>query len=168
MAYSASYALHAAGQPAAVVDHALSVRAAVDNYYRGRVPKAAADSAVSGIQQETWFSQVLLPGGGRLPDDPTHTQWYATMDYDPLATIARIKVPMLFFFAEDDAYVPVPESMTRFREVARTTDVTILRISGTNHFMDTGKPAYAGPTSPVYIHDLVDWLTKHETLDVGR
>jgi pimeloyl-ACP methyl ester carboxylesterase len=163
MDYTARYALMAAGQPAGVVDRALRVRLAVDGYYRGRVAKAVAETAVSGIQQETWFSQVSLPAGGRLPDDPTHTQWYATMDYDPVATIARIKVPIVFFFAEDDAYVPVEESVTRFRQVVRISDVTILRIPGTDHFMNTGKPGYAGPTSTVYIQDLVDWLKRRQT-----
>ena len=160
MDYTARYALTAAGQPGSVVDRALRVRSTVDDYYRGRVAKTVAETAVSGIQQETWFSQVSLPAGGRLPDDPRHTQWYATMDYDPLVTIARIKVPIVFFFAEDDAYVPVEESVTHFRQVARVSDVTILRIPGTDHFMNTGKPAYTGPTLTVYIHDLVDWLAK--------
>ena len=31
---------------------------------------------------------------------------------------------MVFFFAEDDAYVPVEESVTHFRQVARASDVT--------------------------------------------
>ena len=160
MDYTASYALRAAGEPPDVVNRALHVRAVVDDYYRGRVTKSVAEAAVNGIQQESWFSQVFLPVGGRLPDDPTHSLWGATMDYDPLATLARLTVPVVFFFADDDAYVPVEESMTLVRKATRASDVTVLRVPGTDHAMETGGPASGGQTSTVYIQELLDWLRR--------
>jgi pimeloyl-ACP methyl ester carboxylesterase len=162
MDYSARYALTAAGEPSTVVDHALRVRAIVDDYYRGRVRKSNAEHVIDSIRAKPWFNQVFLPAGGNLPDDPTRTNWYATLDYDPLVTLSRVTVPMAFFFAENDAWVPVEESQTRTRQTVRTSDLTIQRVGGTDHYMETGRPESRGPTSPLYIRELLDWLRRHE------
>ena len=160
MDYTARHALEAAGQPAGVVDHALRVRAIVNDYYRGRISKSAATVAIDSIRGQPWFPQVFIPNGGRLPDDPTHTDWYATLDYDPLLTLTKVTVPMAFFFAEDDAYVPVEESMARTRQVTRVSDLMIRRVPGTDHYMETGKPESGGPTSAQYVDQLLEWLRR--------
>jgi hypothetical protein len=82
------------------------------------------------------------------------------MDYDPLAVVARVKVPMAFFFAGDDAYVPVAESMASVSKAVTSPDLMIERVPGTNHYMETGA-ADAGPTSPLYVRALLDWLRLH-------
>jgi dienelactone hydrolase len=162
MDYTARYALEAAGQPPSVVDHALRVRAVVNDYYRGRGSKSDAGLAIDSIRGQPWFGQVFIPNGGTLPDDPTQTKWYATMDYDPLLAVAKVTVPMAFFFAEHDAYVPVEESMTRTRQAARVSDLTIRRVASTDHYMETGKPESGGPTSRQYVDQLLEWLHRHE------
>jgi len=161
MDYSAKYALHAAGASPAIIDSALHVRGVVNAYYRGRATKDEAARAIGGISGAPWFSQVFLPTGTGLPDKPAQTQWRAQMDYDPLAVVARVKVPMAFFFAGDDAYVPLPESMAHVSDVVTVTDVMIQRVPDTDHFMETGASG-AGLTSADYVQSLLDWLRRHE------
>jgi dienelactone hydrolase len=158
MDYTARHALEAAAQPSTVVEHALHVRAMLNDYYRGRVARRDAEVAIDSIRAEPWFGQVFLPNGGRLPDDPTKTKWYATLDYDPLIAVSKVTVPMAFFFAESDAYVPVEESMARTRGAARVSDLLIRRITGTDHYMETGTPESGGATSAQYVQQLLDWL----------
>lgn len=162
MDYTARYALQQSGAPPPVTDRALHVRSIVNEYYRGHVARADAQASIDSIRTEPWFSHVFLPtNGGTLPDDPAHTRWRAQMDYDPLAAVAAVRVPMLFFFAQTDAYVPVDESMTRIRRTAHG-DVTISRIPETDHYMETGPPLSTGPTSRVYISQLLAWLSRHD------
>jgi dienelactone hydrolase len=164
MDYSATYALRAAGQPSTVIDRAVRARAALNDYFRGRVSRGDAEQAISAVEKEPWFGLIFLPSSARLPLDPKHNQWYSVMDYDPIATVARVTVPMAFFFAEDDAYVPVEESMARVRATARVSDILIQQVPGTDHYMETGASGSGGPTSPVYVQQLLDWLRKHHTV----
>ena len=111
MDYAAARALRANDQPPGVIERALRVRAVVNDYYRGRAAESQAEQAVAGIRNEPWFGQVFLPNAGDLPRNPTQTKWYTEMDYDPLNAISRVRVPIVFFFAETDAWVPVEESI---------------------------------------------------------
>jgi len=161
MDYSASYALREAGYSADVVKQALQVRATVNDYYRGRTGRSDAEQVVEGARKEPWFAEIMLPNSGNLPDDPRHSKWYDTMDYDPLAVLGRIRVPIIFFFAEKDRWVPVDESIANIRRAMRSNrTVTIVRIRGADHYMETGTPDSGGPTSEQYVKRLVEWLSK--------
>lgn len=161
MAYAAATALQVAHQTPEVVERALAVRSVVDDYYRGRVTREIAEQAVAGIRAEPWFGQVYLPGGGRLPDDPAHTKWFAEMDYDPLRAVERVHVPIAFFFAENDSWVPVEESIAAIQRATRSNPaVEIVRIAGADHLMETGVPDSGGPISATYVDQLLEWLRK--------
>jgi hypothetical protein len=83
------------------------------------------------------------------------------MDYDPLAVLGRIRVKVMFFFAESerDRWVPVDESIANIRRAMRLNRaVTIVKIRGADHYMETGKPDSGGPTSERYVRRLVEWL----------
>jgi uncharacterized protein len=159
MDYAAAYALQTSGHSPEVVEQALNVRALVNAYYRSRASKHEVEQAVATIRHESWFGQVYLPGAGNLPADPTHTKWYLEMDYDPLNVIARVRVPIVFFFAETDAWVPIDESIVNIQKVTEShPDVTIQRIPGADHLMETGTPGSAGPISELYLKLLIEWL----------
>lgn len=153
MDYGATYALRAAGEPASVIKQALSVRAAVNDYYRGRATRTDAQRAVEAIRHERWFDHVYLPGSGNLPADPRHTKWFVEMDYDPLDSLARVRVPIAFFFAQTDRWVPVEQSIAAIRQATKSNSrVTIDRIAGTGHLMETGN---SGRTSGQYVKQLL-------------
>jgi pimeloyl-ACP methyl ester carboxylesterase len=159
MDYGAAHALRAIDQPPGVVERALRVRAVVNDYYRGRAAESQAEQAVAAIRHEPWFGQVFLPNAGNLPLDPTQTKWYIEMDYDPLEVLSRVRVPIVFFFAETDAWVPIEESITNIRRATAThSGVTIARIPQTDHLMETGAPDSGGPISEQYVGRLLEWL----------
>jgi uncharacterized protein len=159
MDYAAAYWLQAGGQPANVVEQALSVRSIVNEYYRGRASRRDAEQAIDTIRHESWFELVFLPISGKLPADPSQTKWYLEMDYDPLSIIARVRVPMAFFYAETDAWVPVEESIINIQQVTQShSEVTIWHIPDADHLMETGIPDASGPISEHYLKLLIEWL----------
>jgi pimeloyl-ACP methyl ester carboxylesterase len=159
MDYAAAYWLQAGGQPANVVEQAMSVRSLVNEYYRGRASRSDAEQAIDMIRHASWFEQVFLPNSGNLPSDPRNTKWDIEMDYDPLSVIARVRVPIAFFFAETDAWVPVEESIVNIQRVTQShSEVTIWRIPGTDHLMETGMSDADRPISEHYLKLLIEWL----------
>ena len=64
MNFAAANALRRGGQSPAVVSQALQVRDTVNDYFRGRATKDAAEQAIASIRQERWFGDVFL-GSGR-------------------------------------------------------------------------------------------------------
>jgi dienelactone hydrolase len=160
MDFAAKYTLEQSGEPSSVVQQALAVRGKVNDYYRGRLSRAEAEQAVRAISSAPWFEQVYLPRGGDLPEDPKGTKWRLEMDYDPLAVLRRVRVPMAFFYGESDRWVPVDESIVRIKEATRSNSkVVIRRFAGTDHQMGTGAPDSGGPVSREYVVALVDWLS---------
>ena len=161
MDYSAANRLRTTGQPHDVIEKAIAVRHAVNDYYRGLSNRNDAQQAIAKIRSEPWFNDVFLPNGGNLPEDPTHTKWYGQIDYDPLPVLARVRVPIAFFFAESDAWVPVKESIDNVRHITSSNPaVTIEPVPGTDHLMETGTPDSRGKTSERYVHSLVAWLQR--------
>ncbi|HKC13619.1 MAG TPA: alpha/beta hydrolase [Vicinamibacteria bacterium] len=164
MDYAAAHALRAADQGPAVVDRALRVRAVVNDYFRGRVTNRDAEQAIATIRSEPWFGQVFLPNSGSLPPNPKRTTWYVDMDYDPLQVLSRVRVPIAFFFAEADAWVPVEESITNIRRATGPhSALMIAQIPQTDHLMETGTPDAGGPTSAQYVTRLIEWLRQQVT-----
>jgi uncharacterized protein len=161
MDFAAATALRASGQPASVVDRVLRIRSELNAYYRGQADARPVRLAVDSIRGESWFSQAFLPNSGNFPADPRQTKWYLEMDYDPLPVLARVHVPMAFFFAESDRWTPVDESITKTRQATGSNpNVFIARIAGADHRMQTGAPDSGGPTSADYVKNLEAWLRK--------
>jgi hypothetical protein len=159
MDFSAETALRSAGQPDKIIDEALKVRAVVNEYYRGRLSRENAVNALKRIEHEPWFSQTFLADSENLTNDPKGSKWYREMDYDPIPTLKKVNVPIVFFFAENDVWVPIAESITQIKNATRMNpNVRILQIPGTDHLMETGKPDSGGPTSKQYINALLAWL----------
>jgi pimeloyl-ACP methyl ester carboxylesterase len=140
----------------------------VNAYYRGKGPRSEAEQAIATIRQEPWFGQVFLPNSGVLPADPKRTKWYAEMDYDPLEALGRVRVPLAFFFAQTDPWVPVEESIMRVRQTTRSNpSVAIWRIPAADHLMETGRPDSGGPISAAYLKLLLEWLSQRGRNDAG-
>lgn len=158
MDYAARYALRSAGNSAAVIDEALRTRTRVNEYYRGREDKESVERMVAAERSQKWFDLMMLPNSGNIPNDARQTKWYREMDYDPLTPIRRLTVPCIFFYAGDDPWVPVEESMAKVLEAAAGhARVTILRIPHTGHLMEV-RPDSPGQTSREYQDQLVKWV----------
>lgn len=159
MIYSAQTALREAGYPPEVVERAVRVRRAVDAYYAGKKSRAEVATLLASARSEPWFEMVYL--APELPRDPKSAKWYYQFAFDPAASIAKVRSPVLLLFADRDPWIPVNESITAWQAQART-DPTVHRIPGTNHFMAaTTEPAHDADPEPVseeYTRLMTGWL----------
>jgi uncharacterized protein len=54
------------------------------------------------------------------------------MDFEPEPVFARVRVPTLLIYGEDDDWMPVDESVAAWRR-ARRNEVDVLRLPGVGH-----------------------------------
>ena len=161
MSFAAGYSIKEAGYPKETAAEAFKLRQLVDSYYRGKAEKAKVEKAVEAARKEPWFSLAYLPRRGVLPDDPQTTKWFQEMDFDPLPTLARVKVPILVFFGETDRWVPIVKSIEKIKKAtANNKSVEFNRIKGADHLMMTGVPDSGGPVSGEYLELLIKWLRR--------
>lgn len=161
MNYGARYTLEQAGFSAASITEAIALRNRVNDYYRGRIPRATVVAELEAAQAEPWYELAYLGPSQNLPHDVKQGKWWYEMDYDPLPVWQHIQQPTLFVFAEVDQWVPIAESMAHLGvATAHLPDVTQVRVAGTDHLMGHLNSAQPSEVSHEYIEVLVDWLTQ--------
>ena len=80
-------------------------------------------------------------GVSLLPDEPALWELFAALiDFDPRPALERVRVPLLALFGQDDAVVPVNESVKVFREAVREELLTVEVFPGANHRVQAGDP----------------------------
>jgi uncharacterized protein len=161
MDYAAAYNLRQADFSDEDINQALALRRRLHACYRGLIPRQQMAIELDLAQSEPWFAPAYLDGSDNLPPQPAGDPWAKTLDYDPLPAWHKFRQPALFLFADQDRWVPVAESMTRFREAtAHLPDVTLAQISGTDHLMSEVAGSEAGSVSPRYLEMLKGWLSQ--------
>lgn len=154
MNYGARYALEEAGYTEIIVERAIALRSRVNDYFRGRLARDVVQAEIEQVRSEPWFQYSFVSKD--LPRNVQESKWYHEMDYDPLPIWESVAQPTLFHFAEDDRWVPIAESMSRFRHAtAHIQDVTMMRIQGTDHEMKQD-----GRISESHVEQLCAWLTQ--------
>jgi pimeloyl-ACP methyl ester carboxylesterase len=115
---------------------AARLRRSFDDWIHDRGP--APDLALAA--REPWFPLTYLPP--RLPDDQGRQRWIEEMDYDPVPTLAALRVPLLAFYGERDSWTPPPD------------DPRVVLIPEAEHDMTLPD----GTISPRYEQLLLNWL----------
>jgi pimeloyl-ACP methyl ester carboxylesterase len=157
MDYSAVYTLREAGYSDDVVKAALKLRALVNSYYRGQAAAEEVRRALAQARTQPWSDLSYI--SDELPQNPKTTKWYQEMDFDPVPTLRKLRVPALFFFGETDRWVPIDESIAKIAAATRANaHVQFHRIAGADHLMMTGKPDSGGPVSAEYIKLMTQWI----------
>jgi pimeloyl-ACP methyl ester carboxylesterase len=159
MNFSAEYELREKGFPEEEIGQMLELRSLVDKYYHGKADRSRVQKKLDLLCKETWFPLAYLDVS--LPEDPTIEKWYQEMDFDPLPIIQKIDVPVLLLYAERDPWVPIAESIARWREYG-PKDLSIHQIKDANHFMisiaHSGIRGDEGPLVEEYSETLTRWL----------
>ena len=100
------------------------LRETFEGYLRGDIDRATAQSVVDHAAEQPWFDLAWvprqLPPAGSWPD----------MDFDPHAAIARVRCPVLAFWSSADEWVPIDESIARWRP---SGSLTVVRLPDTTH-----------------------------------
>ena len=153
MMYAVAQQLERARYGSAVVQRVLALRrfyeAHVHGYADGREEELAAE--LTRAMEEPWWLLAFLPP---VPLDPEGRRlWIEEMDFDPRPIFARVNVPALMFYGEDDAWTPVQPSVDAWR-AARGEAVEIVVVPEASHELCLPDDTL----SPDYEQKLVDWL----------
>jgi pimeloyl-ACP methyl ester carboxylesterase len=152
MMYATARQLRLAGYGTDVVTRAVDLRRRFEDSVHDRpVDEDALRVDLLAALDEDWFSHLWLPPG--LLDEEGKRLWIEEMDFDPEPIFARVRVPALLFFGEQDSWSPVPESVETWRRAKPDAEVAV--IAGAEH--DLTYPD--GTIAPEYERRLVDWLT---------
>jgi len=161
MIFTARTALREAGYSESVVEEAVRLRRAVDEYFAGRRPRAEVERALQFASSEPWFPLAALPTG--LPEDAASSKWYYQFAFDPTPSIDKTSAPVLLLFGQRDPWIDAAGSIAAWTK-RPAGNVTVQKISGANHFMAmTTDPAHdldAEPVSAEYSRVMADWLAR--------
>jgi uncharacterized protein len=161
MIFTTRTALREAGYSNDVIETAVRLRRAVDQYYAGRRPRQEVQRMLASASAKPWFALASLPN--RLPKDVRMTKWYYQFDFDPARSIAATTAPVLLLFGQRDPWIPADRSIAAWTSRA-AGNVTVERVAGANHFMAaTTDPAHdldAEPVSAEYSQIMADWLVR--------
>ena len=157
MDYGTAKHLRGAGYDEREVARLLRARAAVAGWRRGRVPRDEAQAAIDEIADAPWRELAYVPRdlaeAGAWPD----------MDFDPMPIFAKVKVPVLLFYGEDDEWQPIDASVAAWRRAAAEAgndDLTVLRLPGTGHAPTRGGRKELEAVDPHYERALTAWLSR--------
>jgi uncharacterized protein len=135
------------------VDRAIDLRSRAEAWLRGaKAGPLAEDLAVAA--GEPWWPLAFLPDA--IPDgsdaEAVRRDLAEEMFFDPRPVFARVRVPTLLFYGDDDSWTPVAPSIAAWRD-ARGDAVEIVLLPGTGH-----EPTLApNRISPSYEAKLVEW-----------
>jgi pimeloyl-ACP methyl ester carboxylesterase len=153
MRFGTAEQLRRHGYDRTAVAELAGLRATVEEYLRGRSPRAPAQAEVDRLAGRAWFPLAYLPR--RLPDRPGS---WSDMDFDPAPAFARLRCPVLLFYGETDEWVPIDESIAVWRRAAAASIPRICRLPGCGHLPTRGGVADRAAISPRYADALLGWL----------
>lgn len=151
MRYGTAKQARAFGHSEAEVAALLALRAAFEDYARGRRPRAEVQSLVDAAKDEPWFPRAWV-----RPVLPSAPGFWPDMDFDPLPVFRQVNVPTLLFYGEDDEWQPIDASIAAWSGRGRT----INRLRGTAHAPTLRGERDLGSVAPDYTDSLVAWLRK--------
>jgi dipeptidyl aminopeptidase/acylaminoacyl peptidase len=124
-------------------------------------------------KKKSWFSALASQGFPRaLPNvagmSESELRWYRQeMNYDPVAALEKVSVPVLEIFGEEDEVVPVQESveiMKQAFERSGNNNVTFKVFPGADHGIQIFSRRGARQFAPDYIETMIGWLEKRLSL----
>jgi uncharacterized protein len=151
------------------VQEALAARRAVDDYLRGKRDATSAQQQLDAASERPWFHLAYLDR--RLPDRK-NSAWSRQMSFNPLPTLARLRMPVLLVYGQSDPWVPVATSLSMLKTATRERpNVQVAVVEGADHTMmltvpprDQVDPSFfprEAPDAPAYFALLGAWLTQN-------
>ena len=152
MRYGTAEQLRRAGFGPGCLAELAGLRAAYEDFQRGRLARPQAQRVVDAHADRAWFGLSWVPRV--LPEAPD----WDDMDFDPAASIGQVRCPVLAFYGADE-WVPVPESIAVWRAAyADPARLAIHELAGTTHHPTYGGRRELAAISPEYTARLTGWL----------
>jgi pimeloyl-ACP methyl ester carboxylesterase len=165
MMFRSINSLRVHGYPNADIEQMMATRKAVDDYMRGTGDRATAQRLVDAAKTKPWFK--LLYMSEKVGDRAT-SRWRKEIEFDPLRTLDKVKIPTLVIYGALDPVVPVAASVERLRVAHPKLDVVV--IAGADHAMQVSVPAQVqmdpartneqAPEAVEYFAIMASWLTR--------
>ena len=155
MMYAVERQLRLAGYGDDVIAKALELRRRFEDWVHTPAPEPDDQLAAAlwAAIDEPWWPQAWLPPA--LFDEEGRRLWTEEMDFDPRPVFARVRVPTLLFYGEEDSWTPVEPSVEAW-QAARGDEVDIVVIPGAGHDLTLPDGSFA----PQYERVLLDWLVR--------
>jgi dipeptidyl aminopeptidase/acylaminoacyl peptidase len=148
------------------VEQMLEVRKMWTGYLAGANSRTEAVDALQKAEAQPWFELAFMPKASQLTTDPARNSWRREMGYDPVATVRRLKVPLLFIYGGSDPWIPVQQSVKQLRLLAnQRPNIRHVVVPNANHemmFVEHETMAFdektTAPQAPEYFMVLASWL----------
>jgi uncharacterized protein len=156
------------GFPKTDVEQAIDLMKLRDNFVRGRISWQEFQSAVGEVKQAKWLSLVPIPSSEESPLLTVLRN--LPMDYDPIPTLQKLRVPTLALFGELDLNVLAEKNSKLWANALKNggnRDVAIRILKNARHGLlevKTGSDAEVPNVRravPEYRTALVEWLSQH-------
>jgi uncharacterized protein len=146
------------------VEEASALRRAIWTYLSTGAGYEQAKSAIQRAKSKPWYAAQ--------PDSPIddferaetarNRLWYSTeMNYDPVATLRKVKVPTLFIFGSGDQLVPVSRSVEIIRRTLAESahrDFTIKIFPAADHGIYARTSSGSMQLAPGYEQTMREWV----------
>jgi pimeloyl-ACP methyl ester carboxylesterase len=154
MRYAVAEQIRRGGFGPEAAARAVGLREQAERWVRGEEVPGLADE-LADAAQEPWWSLAFLPDALPAEDEaaPMRRSIGEEMFFEPERVFARVAVPTLLFYGDDDGWSPVEPSIEAWRR-ARGDDVEIVVLPGTGHEPTQTDGAISGD----YERMLVDWI----------
>jgi dipeptidyl aminopeptidase/acylaminoacyl peptidase len=148
------------------VEQMLEARKMWTGYLKGANSRTEAVDALQKAEAQPWFELAFMPKASQLTTDPARNSWRREMGYDPVATVRRLKVPLLFIYGGSDPWIPVQQSVKQLRLLAnQRPNIRHVVVPNANHemmFVEHETMAFdektTAPQAPEYFMVLASWL----------
>jgi pimeloyl-ACP methyl ester carboxylesterase len=153
MRYAVAEQLRLGGFSSHEIERAVALRTKAERWLHGESP-AGLEDELAAAASEPWWPLAFLPDGIPPDTEVVRRTLAEELFFEPEPVFARVRVPTLLFYGENDSWTPVEPSIETWRR-ARGEAVEIVVLPGTGH-----DPTFAdGTISPDYERKLVEWLT---------
>jgi pimeloyl-ACP methyl ester carboxylesterase len=139
-----------------------TLRVAFEKYLRGDRDWGSTQAVVDAAAGRPWFPLSYVPRV--LPDAGA----WADMDFDPEPIFAGVSCPVLVFYGETDAWMPIEDSADAWRRASDASgnrDITVVRLAGCDHMPTLEERADLDGISEQYTRFMSEWL--EHRLDAG-
>jgi uncharacterized protein len=175
MLFYRSNQLRDSGMSDQAVEEATQLRRHMWDYLSTGEGRQEVQAEFERAKKKSWFAELASQGFPRtMPDaagmSDSELRWYRQeMNYDPVAVLEKVSVPILEIFGEEDEVVPVEKSVEIMRQAFERSgnkDVTFKVFAGADHGITVFSPRGDRHLAPGYVDTMIGWLEKR--LDLRR
>jgi pimeloyl-ACP methyl ester carboxylesterase len=153
------------------IDQMLETRKAWSGYLTGANSRDAAVEALRKVDMQPWFQFTFMPRASELATDQTRDSMRRKMNYDPVAPVRQLKIPLLFIYGGSDPWVPVERSVQQLRLLMHGKgNIHYAVVSNASHemmFIERDPMAFgekamkeSAPQAPEYFIVMASWLCR--------